>query len=57
MSFYGVVLVFTILLCAVQLGAIYSEAGALNYLNIQYAGISHLFRIMASRIQISAPFT
>jgi hypothetical protein len=56
MSFYGIVLAFTILLCAVQLGAIYSEAGALNYLNLQYAGISHLLRIMSSRIQISVPF-
>ncbi|MCL5413332.1 MAG: hypothetical protein M1569_02935 [Candidatus Marsarchaeota archaeon] len=50
MSFYGIVIIFTILLCAILLSAIYAEAAPLNHMNLQYAGISHFLRIMSGRI-------
>lgn len=53
MSFYGIVIAFTILLCAMQLSAVYAEAGALNQLNLQYASVSHIFNVMSRYINIS----
>jgi hypothetical protein len=43
MSFYGLVIAFTVLLCALQISTIVAYSGYLNAISIQYTEVANYF--------------
>ena len=55
MSFYGVVIAFTVLLCMLEINAAISYAACLNSINIQYAEAAHAFASMINNFGRQGP--